>query len=70
MHRVGDHSVKDGPNRRRCLTPDEMAGLRTKTGKPRLKLNSRGVWVTWSDGNHWAAREVCVDCSGGCEVCG
>ena len=24
MHRVGDHGVKEGPNRRRCLTVDEM----------------------------------------------
>lgn len=24
MHRTGDHGVKEGPNRRRCLTVDEM----------------------------------------------
>ncbi|ACX30881.1 Gp42 (endogenous virus) [Propionibacterium phage PAS50] len=24
MHRTGDHGVKTGPNRRRCLTMDEM----------------------------------------------
>jgi hypothetical protein len=23
-HRVGEFAVKEGPNRRRCLTPDEM----------------------------------------------
>lgn len=24
MHRVGQHGVKEGPDRRRCLTVDEM----------------------------------------------
>jgi hypothetical protein len=30
MHRVGDFRVTEGPDRRRCLTPDEMRaqGLR------------------------------------------
>ena len=49
LHRVGHHGVKEGPDRRRCLTVEEMRDLRTKAGKPRLKLTDRGVWVTWSD---------------------
>jgi hypothetical protein len=52
MHRVGDHGVKEGPNRRRCLTVEEMLALRSKDGNPRLKQNARGVWVGWSD--RWA----------------
>ncbi|AID18003.1 hypothetical protein ACQ24_gp05 [Propionibacterium phage Pacnes 2012-15] len=39
MHRVGDHGVKEGTNRRRCLTVDEML---TK-GMQRNKL---GYWTS------------------------
>ena len=39
MHRVGDHGTRQGPNRRRCLTPDEM---RHKG----MTQNPQGVWMT------------------------
>ncbi|MBX7472723.1 hypothetical protein K1Y80_42585 [Streptomyces sp. MAG02] len=38
MHRVGDHGTRQGPNRRRCLTPDEM---RHKG----MTQNPQGVWM-------------------------
>ena len=38
-HRVGDHGTRQGPNRRRCLTPDEM---RHKG----MTQNPQGVWMT------------------------
>lgn len=47
MHETGEHGVREGPNRRRCLTPDEMRALRTHSGNPRLVQNSRGVWHVW-----------------------
>lgn len=42
MHRVGKHGVKDGPNRRRCLTPLEMidAGM---------GLSKRDMWKSSDD---------------------
>lgn len=39
MHRVGDHGTRQGPNRRRCLTPDEMR----HNG---MTQNPQGVWMT------------------------
>lgn len=39
MHRVGKHHLTDGPDRRRCLTADEM------TAKGMVK-NNRKLWVT------------------------
>ena len=36
-HRVGEHGVREGPNRRRCLTPAEMAAR----GLPRCRM---GRW--------------------------
>lgn len=51
MHRVGDHAVFEGPERRRCLAAEEM----TEKGMAR---NERGHWTTgkvttpwWSDGD-------------------
>lgn len=38
MHRTGEHGVRTGDNRRRCLTPAEM---RNKG----LTLNAHGLWV-------------------------
>lgn len=45
MHRVGDHGVKTGPNRRRCLTVDEMEAKGMKLGK-------LGYWTTGRDVSH------------------
>ena len=42
MHRTGDHGVKEGPSRRRCLTVDEMEAK----GMQRNKL---GYWTTGRD---------------------
>ena len=42
MHRVGDHGVKTGPNRRRCLTVDEMEAKG-------MKRNRLGYWTQGSD---------------------
>ena len=33
MHRVGQHGVKEGPDRRRCLTIDEMEAKGMRLGK-------------------------------------
>lgn len=38
-HRVGDHAVSVGPDRRRCLTADEMVGKG-------LVRNERGIWTS------------------------
>lgn len=38
MHRVGDHAVSSGPNRRRCLSVDEM----TTRG---MVQNGKGHWM-------------------------
>lgn len=40
-HRVGDHDVWDGPNRRRCLSAEEMI---TRG----LRCNALGLWSTGS----------------------
>ncbi|GAB2589183.1 FDXHR family putative zinc-binding protein [Microlunatus antarcticus] len=37
-HRIGDHGVKVGPDRRRCRTADEML-------EAGLVLNARGCWT-------------------------
>ena len=42
MHRTGDHGVKEGPNRRRCLTVDEMEAKG-------MKRNRLGYWTTGRD---------------------
>jgi hypothetical protein len=39
MHRTGDHGVFEGPERRRCLTPDEMR-------EKGMAQNARGHWTT------------------------
>lgn len=38
-HRVGDFAVKEGPKRRRCLTPDEMLAKG-------MAKNKHGVWTS------------------------
>ena len=48
MHRVGDHAVFEGPDRRRCLTADEM----TEKG---MTQNDRGVWTTGRNNDEWWA---------------
>lgn len=42
MHRTGDHGVKEGPNRRRRLTVDEMEAKG-------MKRNRLGYWITGRD---------------------
>jgi hypothetical protein len=37
-HRVGDSAIYSGPDRRRCLTPDEMR-------EKGMTQNARGVWT-------------------------
>lgn len=39
MHRTGDHAVSVGPNRRRCLTAEEMEARG-------MARNSKGHWMT------------------------
>lgn len=46
MHRTGDHAVNEGPDRRRCLTVDEM------TGKGMVR-NDRGIWTTGKATTQW-----------------
>jgi len=41
MHRTGDHAVSVGPNRRRCLTTEEMLA---KGLRPRFLTNGTEVW--------------------------
>lgn len=41
-HRTGDHAVFVGPDRRRCLTADEM---RDKG----LEQNTKGIWTNGGD---------------------
>ena len=43
MHRVGKHGVTAGPDRRRCLTLEEMLGKGMTT-------DARGYWTT---GKRW-----------------
>lgn len=38
-HRVGSHGVTEGPNRRRCLTPEEMLN-------GGMTRNTRGRWTS------------------------
>nr|DAR27370.1 MAG TPA: Rubrerythrin, rubrerythrin, peroxidase, peroxide, oxidized [Caudoviricetes sp.] len=42
MHRTGDHGVKTGANRRRCLTVDEMLARG-------MTRNRHGYWTQGSD---------------------
>lgn len=44
MHRVGKHHIFSGPDRRRCLTVDEMS----EVGMIR---NSGGIWMTREGSN-------------------
>jgi hypothetical protein len=39
LHRVGQHGVTEGPDRRRCLNAQEMLAKG-------LVLNDRGLWAT------------------------
>lgn len=51
MHRTGKHHLSSGPDRRRCLTRDEM---RDKG----MARNARGQWTTGArmpDGLHGAS---------------
>jgi hypothetical protein len=42
MHRVGEHGVTTGPERRRCLTPAEMV-------ERGMKRDDRGYWTTGAE---------------------
>lgn len=53
-HRTGDHQVKTGPVRRRCLTDDEMAG----SG---LALNAKGLWGWPGPDRKWWEDEASPD---------
>ena len=46
MHRVGDHAVFEGPDRRRCLSVDEMA-------EKGMARNDRGQWTTGKLNTPW-----------------
>jgi hypothetical protein len=46
MHRTGDHAVTEGPDRRRCLTSEEM---RAKG----MARNDRGQWTTGKSDAAW-----------------
>ena len=39
MHRTGKHGLREGSDRRRCLTPDEMR-------EKGMTQNARGQWTT------------------------
>ena len=44
-HRTGTHGVRTGPDRRRCLTEDEMRALVRKDGTPQWRIDARGRWT-------------------------
>lgn len=46
MHRVGDHAVFEGPDRRRCLDADEMR-------EKGMTQNARGIWCTGKPVERW-----------------
>lgn len=46
MHRTGDHAINEGPDRRRCLTADEM----TEKG---MTQNGRGQWTSGKSDRAW-----------------
>lgn len=46
MHRTGDHAISEGPDRRRCLTVQEMA-------EKGMAPNERGVWTTGKAAATW-----------------
>lgn len=48
MHRVGDHAINEGPDRRRCLTAGEMV-------EKGMAQNERGVWTTGRNNDAWWA---------------
>lgn len=55
-HRVGEHGVTTGPDRRRCLTIDEMRAVTAADGSPWFseKLNAHGtvIWG-WNRPSTW-----------------
>ena len=46
MHRTGDHAVFEGPDRRRCLTADEMR-------EKGMAQNARSQWTTGQSNAWW-----------------
>lgn len=54
-HRIGDHGVREGPNARRCRTPQEMGAMgmwMTLTSNNKLvwhgRANQAGVQRRWN----------------------
>ena len=46
LHRVGKHAVSSGPDRRRCMTEDEMlARGMTKNAKDMWTLGGKSPWA-------------------------
>jgi len=50
MHRVGDHGIWEGPDRRRCLTAAEMA-------EKGMAQNDRGQWTSGKSNAWWETGE-------------
>lgn len=48
MHRTGKHHLSTGPDRRRCLTVDEML-------VKGMTRNARGHWTTGASNPRWAS---------------
>jgi hypothetical protein len=78
LHRVGEHGVKEGPDRRRCLTVAEMKNLTftggKREGEPRFswRVNPRGttIWgLSVALGTAWEHAPSSGDGSTGAPVC-
>lgn len=48
-HRVGEHGVTEGPDRRRCLTPDEMR-------EKGMRQNQHSYWTRGDEGRPFPTR--------------
>ena len=59
MHRRGDHGIKTGPDRRRCLTADEMLDKG-------MARNVRGHWKSTDDPWTGPTGDEPIDASGYC----
>jgi hypothetical protein len=46
MHRIGDHGIWEGPDRRRCLTAAEMI-------EKGMAQNDRGQWTSGKSSAWW-----------------
>jgi len=50
-HRTGEHAVNEGPNRRRCRTPEEM----NEVG---LQQDPKGIWRNPGPEEKWWENKV------------